>query len=67
MECNHIIGFSTPRFGNDRLIYHTDYVNDVKWRGSVFWYCPRCSKKLWEWKKMYDKKIGNYKLKVYIG
>ena len=73
MNCDHIIGLSSPRRGEHKFIYASD--RDKGWRGTVCWYCPNCGKRLWEWVE----KEGNttdwfgkttfskYKIKEYVG
>ena len=58
-DCNHCIGLSRPKHSKPKLHYLSDR---LKWRGTIFYYCPNCGVKQWKWIKK-----GNYKIKEYCG
>lgn len=63
MDCNHIIGMTNPRHSSPTLRKLSDGVKG--WRGTVFFYCPKCGIKQWEWVRD-PNGTGGY-IKKYIG
>lgn len=67
-NCNHIVGIKKNFYESEEIIYHTEYINNKKkFNGEIYFVCPLCKNKIWQWDRKYKNNFGKYSERKYLG